>query len=79
MRRTWMAAALVLSLLGPAAALASNGRGNDRGGGHGGNPHRPPGGGGQYGAPEPLTLIGLGVGAGAIGLAKWRSNRKKQG
>lgn len=29
------------------------------------------------GAPEPLTLVGLGLGAGTIGVAAWRSRRKK--
>jgi hypothetical protein len=28
-------------------------------------------------APEPTTLLGLGVGAGAIGLARWRAGRRK--
>jgi hypothetical protein len=27
-------------------------------------------------APEPLTLVGLAVGAGIIVFARWRSNRK---
>jgi hypothetical protein len=27
-------------------------------------------------APEPVTLIGLGIGASAIGIARWRSKRK---
>lgn len=31
---------------------------------------------GGHGAPEPLTLIGLGTGAAAIGAAAWRKRRK---
>jgi len=30
-------------------------------------------------APEPMTIIGLALGAGAIGVARWVSKRKKTG
>jgi hypothetical protein len=30
----------------------------------------------QRGAPEPLTLAGLAVGAGVLGVARWRSRKR---
>jgi hypothetical protein len=32
---------------------------------------------GGYGAPEPVTMVGLALGAGAAGLAAWRVRRKR--
>ena len=38
----------------------------------------PCGGGGSKGAPEPTTLVALGLGAGIIGLAAWRARRRRR-
>jgi hypothetical protein len=40
---------------------------------HGEHEH---GGGGGHSAPEPLTVIGLAIGAGGIGVARWAAKRK---
>ncbi|HEY6908750.1 MAG TPA: PEP-CTERM sorting domain-containing protein [Myxococcales bacterium] len=55
--------ALGLALLAAPAILAQNGRAGGNGGGNNGN-H----GAGPKAAPEPLTLLGLAVGAGGIAL-----------
>ncbi|HET7785521.1 MAG TPA: PEP-CTERM sorting domain-containing protein [Myxococcales bacterium] len=57
---------MALALLAAPASFAQNG--NGRGGGNGGGNH----GGGFKGAPEPLTLLGLAVGAGGIALLRRR-------
>lgn len=59
--------ALGLSLLAAPAIFAQNGAANGHAGGNNGN-H----GGGFKGAPEPLTLLGLAVGAGGIALLRRR-------
>jgi hypothetical protein len=55
--------ALGLSLLAAPAIFAQNGAANGHGGGNNGNHF-----GGFKGAPEPLTLLGLAVGAGGVAL-----------
>ncbi len=58
---------LALSLLAAPASFAENAASNGHGGGNNGN-H----GVGFKGAPEPLTLLGLAVGAGGIALLRRR-------
>ena len=72
-------AAIALLGAGPALATPSNSRGGNGQGGNGQGGNGQGGGGYARGAPEPLTLIGLGLGAGAVGFAKWRSSRKTKG
>ncbi len=62
----------LVAFFGAGTALAS---GHDERGHGMRHPDRPQPGG--HGAPEPLTLIGLGTGAAAIGAAAWRSKRRK--
>jgi hypothetical protein len=52
-----------------APALADHG---DHGG-HGGDHHG--GGGGDHNAPEPMTVIGLALGAGGVAAARWKASR----
>jgi len=59
--------ALGLSLLAAPAIFAQNGAANGHGGGNGGGTNGNHGG-GFKGAPEPLTLLGLAVGAGGVAL-----------
>jgi hypothetical protein len=47
---------------------------NDHGGDHGDNGEH---GGGHHSAPEPITVIGLGLGAGGVAFARWAANRKR--
>ncbi len=47
-------------------------RADDHGGGDRGD-H----GGGHHSAPEPITVIGLALGAGGVATARWAANRKR--
>jgi hypothetical protein len=60
-----VALALTLSLFAAPASFAANGHDAGNGGGHHGS-------GGFKEAPEPLTLLGLAVGAGGIALLRRR-------
>lgn len=55
--------AVLFMFVSSAAYAADHGRGKER---HGG-----------YGAPEPVTMVGLALGATAIGGAAWRKWRKR--
>jgi hypothetical protein len=48
----------------------------DRDHGHGGGDDH--GGGGHHDAPEPLTMIGLGIGGASVAYAGWKKRRGKQ-
>ena len=65
MSSTLKLVAVLFLLSGVAWASDHRGRGDERGH-HGG-----------YGAPEPVTMVGLALGAGAVGVAAWRKRRKR--
>ena len=72
MLKALLVAATLLCAVAPAHANASSGHDDQRGG------HRSiPYGSIPYGAPEPVTLLGLGLGAAAIGVVAWRATRRK--
>ena len=64
---------VALAMLSGGAAWAKNP--NKCGGGHQGQGNNNTDC-GQRGAPEPITMIGLAAGAGAVGLAAWRKRKK---
>ena len=69
--------AVVVCLLSGSSALArgdderGNGNGNGNGNAYG---HEKKSG---YGAPEPITMLAVALGAGTVGLAAWRARRKR--
>jgi hypothetical protein len=65
-----IAAFMVLGL--PALALADP-KGGNNGGDDNGNHY-----GEHHSAPEPLTILGLAMGAGGVAVARWASNRKSR-
>jgi hypothetical protein len=61
-----------LITLGVPSLSFANGEGRDNGKGNGGQDN-----GGHKSAPEPLTVLGLALGAGGTAVARWASKRKK--
>ncbi len=66
---------IVACLLSGSSALArgddARGNGNGNGNAYGHEKH------GGYGAPEPITVVAVALGAGTVGLAAWRARRKR--
>jgi hypothetical protein len=79
-----LAVATVVFMALGVPALAYADKGNDQGDqgdqGDKGGDHGDHGGGGgdHHSAPEPLTIIGLALGAGGIAVARWATNRKSR-
>ena len=64
-------AVVVCLLAGSSAWARGDEQGNENGQGqnHDGK--------GSYGAPEPITMVAIALGAGTVGLAAWRARRKR--
>ena len=67
--------AVVVCLLSGSSALArgDDERGNGNGNGNAYGHEKKSG----YGAPEPITMLAVALGAGTVGLAAWRARRKR--
>ena len=67
--------AVVVCLLSGSFALArgDDERGNGNGNGNAYGHEKKSG----YGAPEPITMLAVALGAGTVGLAAWRARRKR--
>jgi hypothetical protein len=63
---------VIVSLLSGGAAWAGQGDQGEDNQGDRGERH-----GGSFGAPEPVTVVGVALGAGVAGLAAWRARRKR--